>query len=71
MTPKLKTVRVYLLELEKTKVGRSEQVREGLEIYVGLWRKALEKGAVSEADSVDDALAKIDRKGGLYKAAEE
>ncbi len=71
MTPKTKDVRAYIKELEKTKEGRSEQVREGLEIYIGLWEKAIEAGTVAESDPIDDALAKIEEKGGLYAAAGE
>jgi hypothetical protein len=69
VTAKARNVGDYLRELEKTKGGRAEQIREGLEIYIGLWRKAVERGIVSESDGVDDALAKIEKKGGLYKAA--
>jgi len=66
-----KDVRTYLDELEKTGEGKTEQVREGLEIYIGLWRKALERGVIAETDGVDDALAKIESEGGLYVAAGE
>jgi hypothetical protein len=61
----------YLEELERTKEGRDPQVKEGLEIYVALWKKAIEKGVVSGTDAVDDALAKLDKRGGLYKAVED
>ena len=71
MTGKAKDLRSYLFELGSTKEGRSEQVREGLEIYVDLWEKAIERGVVSETDAVDAALAKIEEKGGLYAAAGE
>ncbi len=66
-----KNVREYLAELEKTKNDREEQVKEGLEIYVDLWKKTIENGVVRESDPVEDALEKIEAKGGLYKAAEE
>lgn len=66
---KARDVRSYLKELEKTKEGRTDQVKEGLEIYIDLWRKTIERGIVAEADEVDAALAKIERRGGLYKAA--
>jgi hypothetical protein len=66
---KVRNVKDYLAELEKTKGGRPEQVREGLEIYIDLWKRALGRGVVSEADTVDEALVKIDAEGGLYKAA--
>ena len=71
MSAKAKDLRSYLEELQKTKEARSEQVREGLEIYIDLWRKAIERGAGAETDGVDSALAKIERLGGLYKAAGE
>ena len=66
-----KDVRTYLEELEKTKEGRTEQVREGLEIYISLWRRAMERGVVAGTDGVDDALVKIESEGGLYMAAGE
>jgi hypothetical protein len=61
----------YLEELERKKEGRDPQVREGLEIYLDLWKKAIERGVVSGKDPVDVALAKLDKKGGLYKAVED
>lgn len=64
-----KSVRAYLRELEATKEGRPEQVKEGLEMYIDLWKKAIERGVVAESDEVERALVKIDEKGGLYKAA--
>lgn len=71
MTAKMRDVREYLRELEETKGARPDQVREGLEIYIDLWSRAIENGVVDESDPVDQALAKIDKKGGLYKAAGE
>lgn len=70
MSPGVRRVREYLEELEASKAGREAQVKEGLEIYVDLWKKLIENGTVSEADDVDAALIKIEAKGGLYKAAE-
>lgn len=70
MTAKVRNVGAYLEELQKTKRERTEQVKEGLEIYIDLWKRAIERGVVSETDPVDDALVKIEKKGGLYKAAE-
>ena len=67
----MKDVRTYIEELERTKEDRPEQVKEGLEIYIGLWEKAIERGVVEETDGVDAALAKIDEEGGLYAAAGE
>lgn len=59
----------YLAELEKTKGERTEQVKEGLDVYIDLWKRAIERGVVGEEDGVDEALAKMDRVGGLYRAA--
>ena len=67
----MKNVGDYLAELEKTKNDREEQVKEGLEIYIDLWKKTIENGIVRETDLVEVALEKIEEKGGLYKAAEE
>jgi len=66
---KVRDVRSYLDELEKTKGDRNEQVKEGLEMYIDLWRKAIERGVIGESDEVDSALVKIEQAGGLYKAA--
>lgn len=71
MTARTRDVKSYLEELEKGKTARGEQVREGLEIYIDLWRKAITRGVVSESDAVDSALAKVEHEGGLYKAAGE
>ena len=69
MTARMRNVRSYLEELEKTKEERTEQVKEGLEMYIDLWKKAIERGVIVETDEVDSALAKIENAGGLYKAA--
>lgn len=66
---KPRTVREYLLELERSKEGRPDQVKEGLETYVDLWRKAVERGVISEEDDVETALQKIETSGGLYASA--
>jgi len=71
VTAKVRDVRAYLDELEKTKGDRTEQVREGLEIYIDLWEKAIERGVVMESDQVDVALEKIEKEGGLYAASGE
>jgi len=65
-----KNVGQYLAELENTKKDREDQVKEGLEVYIDLWKKAIENGVVLESDRVEDALDKLEGKGGLYKAAE-
>lgn len=64
-----RTLRDYLGELERTKARKDEQVREGLEIFIGLWRRAIEKGVVGESDPIDAALSKIEEAGGLYRVA--
>lgn len=61
----------YLAELEANMESKPEQVREGIEIYVGLWRRAVERGVVLSSDEIGAALAKIEESGGLYKAAGE
>ncbi len=71
MRAKARSVQDYLEELDKSKSERAEQVREGLDIYIGLWRKAITNGVVSPSDDVEYALERIEEKGGLYQAAEE
>ncbi|HUI23750.1 MAG TPA: hypothetical protein VLY82_05090 [Nitrososphaerales archaeon] len=71
MTSRVKDVRSYIDELQRSKDGRPEQVKEGLEIYIDLWEKAIERGVVEETDGVESALAKIEKEGGLYAAAGE
>jgi hypothetical protein len=71
VTAKAKNVRAYIEELGKTKENRTEQVKQGLEIYIDLWERAIERGVVEETDVVDAALAKIEKAGGLYSAAGE
>jgi len=71
LTVRMKDVRTYIDELERTKEDRPEQVKEGLEIYINLWKRAVERGVVEETDGVDAALTKIEKEGGLYAAAGE
>jgi len=71
LTARMKDVRTYIDELERTKQDRPEQVKEGLEIYIGLWEKAIERGVVEETEGIEAALAKIEKEGGLYAAAGE
>jgi hypothetical protein len=40
---KVRTLEEYLAALEDKKSEKPEQVRDGIEIYVGLWRKAIER----------------------------
>jgi len=63
-------VRGYLDQLKETKKGKPHQIREALDIYIGLWEKAIENGTVLESDEIDVALSKIDEAGGLYQAAD-
>ena len=65
-----KKVSEYLDVLEGGKEDRPDQVKQGLEIYIELWRRVIEKGIVDSADEMDVALAKVDAAGGLQKAAE-
>jgi hypothetical protein len=61
----------YLAELERNKDEKPDQVREGIEIYLELWKKAVGNGVVLPSDDIGAALAKVEGKGGLYKAAED
>lgn len=63
-------VRDYVEELRKTRKGKPMQVREALDVYLGLWDRAVTKGVVSQEDPVEEALAKIDKAGGLYEATD-
>jgi hypothetical protein len=63
-------VKDYLKGLTESLEGRPDQVKAGLEIYLDLWDRAIEKGIINEEDSVEDALGKLDEKGGLQKATE-
>ena len=71
MSDAVKTVNDYLRELKQTRKGKPEQVQDALDIYVELWQKVVERGTVSPADTIEVALSKIDKAGGLYKAAED
>ncbi len=70
MVAKVRNVEEYLRELERNKGEKPDQVKDALEAYVDLWRRAIEKGIVSQTDEITEALAKIEEKGGLYQAAE-
>ena len=71
MPAKQKVVGWYLRQLKQSKKEKPQQIREALEIYIGLWENLLAKNLVGPEDSMDDALRKIDARGGLIKAAEE
>ncbi len=69
MSTPTRSLKEYLGDLDRSKDERDDQVREGLEIYIGLWNRAIEKGVVSEEDTVEAALDKVERLGGLYKVS--
>ena len=72
MTPEQpKTLEEYLREVEDRTREKPEQVRDGMEIYVGLWRRAIDLGVVQASDQVAEALRKVDQLGGLYSAVGE
>lgn len=71
MSVRVKSVERYLKELRDSKKEKPQQVKDGIEIYIELWEKAIKKGIVSPDDDVESALQKIDASGGLYKAAED
>jgi hypothetical protein len=68
---KTRTLEEYLAALKDRKSEKPEQVSEGIETYVGLWRKAMKKGVVKPSEELESAFVKIEAKGGLYEAAEE
>ena len=70
MVDEVKTVNDYLRELRQTRKGKPEQVQDALDIYVELWENVVERGTVGLDDSIEVALSKIDKAGGLYKASE-
>jgi hypothetical protein len=69
LSKRSKTVRDYLKELRATRKDKPEQIREALEIYIELWETVIEKGIAREDDDIDEALSKVEAKGGLYQAA--
>ena len=66
-----KSLREYLKDLEGGREGKPEQVREGIETYLGLWHRAVDKGVADLGDDVAVALEKVERAGGLYRAGED
>jgi hypothetical protein len=70
MVGKEKNVQEYLDELERNRKDKPEQVREALEIYLELWKKAISNGVVGPSDGINEALAKIEGRGGLNRAAD-
>jgi hypothetical protein len=71
MAAKVRSLQEYIKELERSKKDKPDQVREALEIYLNLWRKAMENGVVGAGDEMEVAMEKIERSGGLYQAAGE
>lgn len=71
MTQRPKQLSEYLNELEANKDSKPDQVREGIEAYISLWQRAVEKGIVLPSDEIGAALAKVEERGGLYKVAED
>jgi hypothetical protein len=69
LSKRVKTLKEYLGELKQTRKDKPEQIKEALGIYLELWDTAIEKGIVGQDDSMDDALSKVEQKGGLYQAA--
>lgn len=70
LSSSVKSVKDYLKELNDVKKEKPRQVKEAIEIYIDLWNKTIERGLVQPSDDIETALSKIDREGGLYKAAE-
>jgi len=68
---RVRTVKEYMDELERSRKEKPDQVKEALEIYLDLWRKAVKKGVVGPSDPIGEALKKVDSAGGLYKSAGE
>ncbi len=69
MAGKPRTVGEYLKELRKNRQGKPPQIREALGIYVEMWERLIERGVISEADPLEEALSKIDSAGGLHQAS--
>ncbi|MDG6913792.1 MAG: hypothetical protein JRN34_04570 [Nitrososphaerota archaeon] len=63
------SVREYLTRLDRTKEGKGDEAKEGLAAFISLWERAISNGVVGESDSVDLALEKLEKAGGLYRAA--
>jgi len=66
----MKTLEEYLRELESKSEGKPDQVKEGIALYLELWRKVMNRGVVRPSDEIDAAVGKVEEAGGLYEAAE-
>jgi hypothetical protein len=64
-----KTVGEYLKELRETKKEKPDQVKEALEIYIDLWESAIKNETITRDEDMEEALVKLEAKGGLYQAA--
>jgi hypothetical protein len=62
-------VKAYLRELRQTRKDKPAQVREALDIYIGLWELAIEKGLVLPEEEVGEALKKVGESGAFYQPA--
>jgi len=65
----MKTVGEYLKELRATRKEKPPQVKEALEIYIELWESVIKSKIIANEDDVEDALVKLEARGGLYHAA--
>lgn len=65
----MKTVGEYLKELRATRKEKPPQVKEALEIYIELWESVVKSKIIANEDDIDDALVKLEARGGLYQAA--
>ncbi len=63
------TVEAYLKELRENKKEKPPQVKEALSIYIELWEAVIKNKTVAREETVDEALTKLEAKGGLYQAA--
>lgn len=69
MSHRAKTVEQYLKELRQNKKEKPAEVRDALEIYIELWENAIRNKTIGPDEEIESALAKLEAKGGLYKAA--
>jgi hypothetical protein len=66
-----KTVSEYLGELRETSKDKPPQVKEALEVYIDLWETAIKNETIKGDEGIEEALTKLDAKGGLYRAAQD
>ena len=69
MPHRIKTVGEYLKELKENRKEKPPEVRQALEVYIDLWESVLRNQTVEKDEEIDQALAKLEAKGGLYQAA--